>query len=196
MKSTSRSKALYAVGLLAFFVAGFYVARAAAQPQKKEIGPQVPPLRVKVDSPDPLEAGKYLVLVGACNDCHTPNFMTKGLEVPESEWLVGVPIGWHGPWGTTYASNLRRYVKAFTEDDFVAEMHDRKDSPPMPWASMHAMPEQDLRAMYKYIKSLKPLGKQTPASVDDPKEEPKTEYYELVPVKPKKGATTKPAAAQ
>ena len=45
--------------------------------------------------------GKYLVQIAGCNDCHTPGFMQKGFDVPESDWLVGVPVGWRGPWGTT-----------------------------------------------------------------------------------------------
>ena len=33
--------------------------------------------------------------------------MQKGPAVPLQEWLTGVPVGFQGPWGTTYAANLR-----------------------------------------------------------------------------------------
>lgn len=195
MRSRSPFRTFVMLSVLVVAVSGaLYLSSngASGQPGTKPATTHKPPHNAHVEATNPLEAGKYLVLVGACNDCHTPGWMEKGIEVPESEWLVGVPIGWKGTWGTNYASNLRRYVKAFSEDDWVYEMHMRDAAPPMPWASMHAMPEQDLRAMYKYIKSLKPLGKQTPASVE-PDEEPKTPYYVLNPVLPKGAATTKAA---
>src|SRR5688572_24082285 len=56
--------------------------------------------------------GRYLITIGGCNDCHTPGYMQKGPEVPESEWLIGLPIGFQGPWGTTYPSNLRLVIKS------------------------------------------------------------------------------------
>lgn len=57
--------------------------------------------------PDPIARGKYLIAIAGCNDCHTPGFMQMGSKVLESEWLKGVLVGWKGPWGTTYGSNLR-----------------------------------------------------------------------------------------
>jgi hypothetical protein len=54
----------------------------------------------------------------------------------------------------------------------------------MPWASLHAMSDQDLRAVYKYIKSLGPAGKPAPEYVA-PGEEPKTPYIVFEPVFPK-----------
>ena len=42
-----------------------------------------------------------------CNDCHTAGYMQKDGQVPETEWLTGDSMGWQGPWGTTYAANLR-----------------------------------------------------------------------------------------
>ena len=63
--------------------------------------------------------GGYIVRTSGCNDCHTPNFMAMGEKVPESQWLVGNPIGFRGPWGTTYPQNLRRFVQPFTAEQFV-----------------------------------------------------------------------------
>ena len=37
--------------------------------------------------------GEHLVLIGGCNDCHTPGAMEKGPAVPEKDWLTGVPVG-------------------------------------------------------------------------------------------------------
>jgi mono/diheme cytochrome c family protein len=51
--------------------------------------------------------GRYIVKIAGCNDCHTPGYFQTGGKVPEKEWLVGDKLGWRGPWGTTYPSNLR-----------------------------------------------------------------------------------------
>ena len=87
----------------------------------------------------PEQAGRYLVRVGGCNDCHTPAFTMLGEKVPESQWLTGTAMGFRGPWGTTYPSNLRRFVQPFTAEQFVEVVRKRNDRPPMPWASLHAM---------------------------------------------------------
>jgi len=137
-----------------------------------------------------VERGRYLVRISGCNDCHTPGFMQLGDKVPEVLWLTGTPVGWRGPWGTTYASNLRLFIKPFSEDDFVKVCRTRNDRPPMPWPSLHAMNDADLRAVYQYIKALSPAGEATPSFVP-PGQEPKTPYVSLMPQLP----TTRPANA-
>jgi len=124
--------------------------------------------------------GRYLVMVGGCNDCHTPGFIQKGDAVPESLWLTGNPVGWRGPWGTTYSSNLRRFVKDMDEDTWVKTMRERNTRPPMPWSSLHAMDDRDLRSTFRYIKSLQPLGDPTPEFVP-PGIEPKSPYLDMTP---------------
>lgn len=56
-----------------------------------------------------IERGRYLAKIGGCNDCHTPGYGLSGGQVPEAQWLVGDQLGWNGPWGTTYPSNLRLF---------------------------------------------------------------------------------------
>ncbi|MBI4194766.1 MAG: hypothetical protein HY526_06760 [Betaproteobacteria bacterium] len=53
----------------------------------------------------------------------------------------------------------------------------------MPWFAPHDMSERDLRAIYRYIKSLGPAGGPAPAFVP-PGREPK-EPYVLFPQPPK-----------
>jgi mono/diheme cytochrome c family protein len=108
--------------------------------------------------------GKYLITIGGCNDCHTAGYPESGGTVPESQWLTGVPVGFQGPWGTTYASNLRLVIGSMSEAQWVA--HARKERlPPMPWFNLARATDQDLRAMYAYVKSLGPAGEATPAYV-------------------------------
>lgn len=129
---------------------------------------------------DPVAAGRYLVTVGQCNDCHTADFMEHGASIPEADWLTGSPVGFRGPWGTTYASNLRLLVQALPEDAFVEMVRTRKDRPPMPWVNVNAISEPDVRAIYRYIRSLGPKGDAMPAVVP-PGEEPTTPYFDFEP---------------
>ncbi len=112
-----------------------------------------------------LARGKYLVEITGCNDCHTPGFGLSGGKVPESEWLVGDGLGWQGPWGTTYASNLRLYFKDKTEAQWLKEARTLRARPPMPYWAVNTMTDDDLRAIFRYVKSLPPKGAPAPAYV-------------------------------
>jgi mono/diheme cytochrome c family protein len=113
---------------------------------------------------DPLlKRGKYLVQIGGCNDCHTPGYPEKGGKVPEAQWLTGDIVGWRGPWGTTYATNLRLYFQGLTEEEWVKEGKALKARPPMPWFNLRDMTTTDLRALYRYVRHLGPAGKPAPA---------------------------------
>lgn len=102
-----------------------------------------------------IEAGRYLVRISGCNDCHTPRYaMTGGAEPPEAEWLKGSNEPHTGPWGTSYGKNLRLTVAGHSEDEWVELLNTGTSLPPMPWPSVRAMSEADKRAVYQYIKSL------------------------------------------
>ncbi len=121
--------------------------------------------------------GRYLVEIGGCNDCHTAGFALSGAATPESEWLAGDLLGFRGPWGTTYAVNLRSYVQQLSEDNWVTVAKTLQTRPPMPWWALNAMTEEDLRALYRYIKSLGPFEFEVPAYVP-PGDEPSTPYVQ------------------
>lgn len=102
-----------------------------------------------------IEAGRYVALIGGCNDCHTPLYaQTGGAQPAEAEWLKGSTEGHSGPWGTTYGKNLRLTVADHTEDEWVQLLSTGSSLPPMPWPSVRAMSEADKRALYRYIASL------------------------------------------
>lgn len=138
-----------------------------------------------VQASSPEEAGRYLVKTGGCNDCHTPGWAESNGTLPESEWLVGNTVGFQGPWGTTYPPNLRLFVQNISEDAWVTMFRTRNERPPMPWMNYHNASEQDLRAIYRFIKSLGPKGQPAPAFVP-PGEEPKNPYILWVPQQPKR----------
>jgi len=132
---------------------------------------------------DPVAAGRYLVQIGGCNDCHTEGYLQNEGDVPSSDWLAGNPLGFRGPWGTSYPRNLRLMVRSMSEDDWVARLHRRKTRPPMPWFNLHAMSEQDLRAIYRFIATLEPAGEPVPEAVP-PSREPSTPYIPFAPREP------------
>ena len=106
--------------------------------------------------------GRYLIGIAGCNDCHTPNYPQSGGKVAESEWLTGDALGWRGPWGTTYAPNLRLYMQGLTEEQWVKKAKTLSTRPPMPWFNLHHMTPADLRAIYRYVRYLGPAGKPAP----------------------------------
>lgn len=80
-----------------------------------------------------VERGRYMVLTGHCNNCHTAGYAQREGNLPEKDWLMGSGAqGWRGPWGTTYASNLRINVHAMSEGDWVTYIKNLKARPPMP----------------------------------------------------------------
>jgi mono/diheme cytochrome c family protein len=131
-------------------------------------------------SDNPIESGRYLVIMGGCNDCHTNGYLATEGKVPEEDWLTGSPVGWQGPWGVTYPPNLRLRVQEWTEDEWVTILKTRTGLPPMPWMNVNKMNEIDARAIYAYIKSLGPKGDHMPLALG-PNEIPQTPYLSLFP---------------
>lgn len=93
-------------------------------------------------------------------------------------------MGSRGPWGTTYPSNLRLYLNALSESQWVEVAHTAQYRPPMPWFALHEMTEQDLRSIYQFVKSLGPAGDPAPAYLP-PGQEPKGPYIVMVPTQRK-----------
>ncbi len=150
--------------------------------------------------PSPVERGKYLVMVGGCNDCHSPKVMTPAGPIPDTTRLLsGYPSGlplpvipkgaigqtqwgalttndltaWAGPWGISFAYNLTPDMKTgiggWTEDLFIQTLRkgkfmgmSRDILPPMPWQTIGQMTDDDLRAVFAYLKSLPPIENKIP----------------------------------
>jgi mono/diheme cytochrome c family protein len=111
-----------------------------------------------------VERGRYLVQIAGCNDCHTEGYALANGEIDESQWLTGDALGWRGPWGTTYAANLRLTANDKTAEEFVTLARSPL-RPPMPFFNLRAMTDGDVKAIYAYLKHLGPAGKPTPAYV-------------------------------
>jgi len=136
-----------------------------------------------------IDAGRYLVKIGGCNDCHTPGYVEKlmmtGQAMPESDWLQGGDVGFSGPWGVSYPANLRLSLQNMSEEQFLELSRAGKGRPPMPWPSLQAMSDKDLKAIYAYITSLGPKGQPAPAALS-PGVAPDRPHIAFVPQMPVK----------
>ncbi len=119
---------------------------------------------------DMLGRGKYLATAANCVDCHSKK--DKGATVPGSEYGGGMEFT--TPDGTTRSPNITGDQKtglgAWTAEDFVKRFKMYADSSykphkvgpkemntPMPWIMYAGMEQNDLRAIFTYLKSLKPI---------------------------------------
>ncbi|MFN0183682.1 MAG: c-type cytochrome [Aquabacterium sp.] len=133
-------------------LAGLLVAQAHAQ-------------TVAPAAPTPVDRGRYLMKIAGCNDCHTAGYAQTGGQTPEKDWLQGDAMGWQGPWGTTYATNLRLHFSRLTEAQWLQQARTMRARPPMPWFALRDMTDADLRAIYAYIRQAGPAGQPAPAFV-------------------------------
>lgn len=157
MRSAAVLGGILAMALAAGSVHAADTKSAAAKPDAKQV-----------------ERGRYLLTVGSCNDCHTAGFAPRDGNVPEKEWLLGdASVGFRGPWGTTYATNLRLSLSKMSETQWVQYAKALKMRPPMPWFNLNKWTDSDLRAFYRYVRQLGPVGTAVPAALP-PGVEPKT----------------------
>jgi len=77
--------------------------------------------------------------------------------------VIGSPLGWRGPWGTTYPPNRRLFIPTMSGNEWVTVAKTTKLRPPMPWFALHEMSKSDLRAIYRFVRYLGPAGKAAPA---------------------------------
>ena len=130
-----------------------------------------------------VEEGHRIAIVGGCHDCHTEGFAISGGQLDPENALRGSAVGYRGPWGTTYAANLRLTLAGMSEDEFVTYGQSFRTRPPMPWFNVHAMREAELRSFYRYVRSLGEPGVPAPQYVE-PGVMPITPFIVFVPQMP------------
>jgi len=126
-----------------------------------------------------INRGQYLVSTSGCNDCHTPGYAQTDGKIPLEQWLTGSPVGFSGPWGTTYPANLRLLMQSLSETQWISKARNPL-RPPMPWFSLRDMTDQDLRAIYAFVRSLGAKGQAAPAYAP-PGVQVSTPYFDFVP---------------
>ncbi len=144
-----------------------------------------------------IERGRYLTIIGGCNDCHSPKVMTPhGPEPDPSRLLSGHPQNekipapssnkdWIlfspgltaavGPWGVSYAANLtpddtgtgnwtfEQFKTALRKGKFKGLEGSRDLLPPMPWQMLRNMSDDDMLAIFTYLRSLPKVNNLVPS---------------------------------
>ncbi len=83
---------------------------------------------------------------------------------------------WVGPWGVSFAANLtpdnRTGLGGWTEELFITAMRTgkhlgvgREILPPMPWYTLAALTDEDLKAIFAYLHSIKPIENEVPQPI-------------------------------
>ena len=146
----------------------------AQSPHTQAAQPAAPP-----SDADLLARGEYLVRITGCNDCHTPGYAESGGTVAKDTWLVGSPMGFNGPWGTTYPSNLRLRMQQLTEAQWMEYSATLRTRPMMPDFAVRAMSEEDRRAIYRFVHALGAAGQPAPEALP-PGKTPPAPYLGMV----------------
>ena len=153
-----------------------------------------------------VERGRYLVRITGCHDCHSPKVQgmtpdlnralsgrpsTTSLPTPTKDEVHASPdlTAWTGPWGFSVASNLTPEPTTgigtrYNEASFIATMRTGKKPngtpimPPMPSDVYQNMTDDDLKAIFAYLRTVKPIrnavlaGLKLPANTAKPAAEP------------------------
>ena len=131
--------------------------------------PQQSSLKTRPAESDTVAYGKYLITASACVECHTKD--NKGQIIAGLEYSGGRAFAL--PAGIVRSSNLTPAadgLKTWTAEQFVKRFKQYQDSSYrspvigekdfntiMPWMMYAKMKETDLRAIFAYLQTLKPI---------------------------------------
>lgn len=98
--------------------------------------------------------------------------------VGQGKWYLGTNdlTAWVGPWGISFAANLtpddKTGIGLWTEEMFVRSMRNgihlgagRPLLPPMPFIGLAGLKDEDLKSVFAYLKSIKPINNLVPEPV-------------------------------
>lgn len=132
----------------------------------KPAGAVAPP-----DRNDPVKYGRYLVAMAGCGDCHTP--FEKGVPIVGKEFAGGEAF--NTTHGKAVSANITPDMETglgkWSEEFFLKKFYDYKEyaaaGPPplpgpeaftlMPWLTFSQLPPEDLKAIYAFLRTVKPI---------------------------------------
>jgi mono/diheme cytochrome c family protein len=118
---------------------------------------------VTADLSTPEKRGKYLVTIGACNDCHTPRD-DKGNVKAGLDFGGGTRMTFAGI-KDVYSANITQGVNGipyynqelFVETLRTGRVRERELSSMMPTVLFRNLTDEDLKAIFAYLKTLPPV---------------------------------------
>jgi hypothetical protein len=97
-------------------------------------------------------------------------------DLKSGPWFASTAgmTAWAGPWGISYSANLTSDVNTgigiWTEEMFLKSMKTGKHMgvgrdilPPMPWQSVAALEDEDIKAIYVYLQTVPAIVNHVPA---------------------------------
>jgi mono/diheme cytochrome c family protein len=125
------------------------------------------PIAGPVPEPDlstPEKRGHYLTTIASCADCHTPRD-DKGAPLPGFAFAGGNAVNFAGAREPKAAANLTpaaNGIPYYDENLFLevirtGRVRERELSDVMPWALYRTMKDEDLKAVFAYLKTLQPV---------------------------------------
>lgn len=114
------------------------------------------------DMSDTFKRGAYLVKLGGCADCHTPQ--SEGQAMTGLEFGGGFNLKYPG--GEVASSNITPHptgISYYDEQLFLEMMRTghvraRAINSVMPWFFYRGMTDEDLKAVFAYLRTLKPVN--------------------------------------
>lgn len=105
--------------------------------------------------------------------------MPPAPKLPNGPWVwlgAGTNTAFAGPWGVSYAANLTpdrlTGIGIWNEETFIQTIRTgrhwgvaRPILPPMPWQNVRGLTDSDLKAVYAYLRSVKPVKNQVPDAI-------------------------------
>jgi mono/diheme cytochrome c family protein len=102
--------------------------------------------------------------------------MPPAPTLPPGPWVTvaaGSMTAWSGPWGVSFTANLTPDPETgtgnWTEKEFIDTMRSgrhlgrgRQILPPMPWPNVAALTDEDLKAVFAYLRSVPAIRNRVP----------------------------------
>lgn len=115
--------------------------------------------------------------------------MTRALSGHPEDMVIEAPVAtsepwmavasstltaWSGPWGVSFTANLTPdeetgILREFTEEQFIQALRTgrhqgqgREILPPMPWRFIGQMTDDDLKAVFAYLRQIPPIKNKVP----------------------------------
>ncbi|HEX6098153.1 MAG TPA: c-type cytochrome [Thermoanaerobaculia bacterium] len=140
-----------------------FIEKFVPQPIDKPVPPP--------DRSNEVAYGKYLTTIAACSECHTPKD-DKGNALPGMELAGGFEM--HTPEFRVVTANITphpsTYMGTASRDEFIARFRAfsgftvetapqaaKGKNTIMPWIAYSGMTDEDLGAIYAYLKTVKPV---------------------------------------
>jgi len=125
--------------------------------------------------PNGVENNMELELSGNPSDIPAPDLARKEIESKGLVLIGGTFTSFVGPWGISYAANITsdtatgigswtadQFIRVFKLGKYKGSPGGRDLLPPMPWQGVGQMTDDELKAVFAYLKSTKPVFNEVP----------------------------------